>query len=102
SSTTRPDGARILVPAVTLDLLWDRLGRPPFSLVADIEGTEAILLERESECLAHCQSLIIELHATWDAAGSPLSVNQLADGIRGRHGLRQLARRGNVFAFARS
>lgn len=51
------------VPAVTLSMLVERLGDPAaYSLVADVEGAEYVLFEREGEALSRAAVVIVEIH----------------------------------------
>ncbi|MCV0397600.1 MAG: FkbM family methyltransferase [Rhizobiaceae bacterium] len=51
------------MPAVTLADLLERIGDPPsFTLIADIEGAELALFEREAEALSRCGLAIVEIH----------------------------------------
>jgi FkbM family methyltransferase len=53
----------IVVPAVTLEQLWQQLGSPvPYSLVCDIEGAEEELILQEAGMIGKAQMLIMELH----------------------------------------
>ena len=56
-------GRVVAVPAVTLKDLHQRIGSPSaFSLVADIEGAEFALFEKDAETLAKAALAIVELH----------------------------------------
>lgn len=53
------------VPATTLAALHDKLHRPDgFSLVCDIEGGEADMIEHDSATIAQAGVIIMELHPT--------------------------------------
>jgi FkbM family methyltransferase len=57
------DAASVRVPALTLAELHRRTGICDGSLVADIEGAEVGLIERESELLHQCvRTIILEVH----------------------------------------
>ncbi len=94
-------GAGIEVPGRTLaDLLGEHLPGAPFSLVCDIEGAEAALVETGSTALDHCQQAVMELHDTViDGVATPWAA--LADAISARSGLRVAQRHGPVVVFER-
>jgi len=54
----------IRVPVSTLDLEWDRLGRPDVSLIKiDVEGAEGLVLDGGAELFRTCRpAVIIEWH----------------------------------------
>ena len=51
------------VDTTTLAELWQRMGAPEgFSLVADIEGAEVAMVEKDADTLAHAGTILMELH----------------------------------------
>ena len=51
---------KVSVEVTTLDHEWDKLGRPPVSVLKiDVEGAEAAVLRGASSCLAECRPHIL-------------------------------------------
>ena len=62
-SLCRPSEVRTLVPATSLQRVAEGAGFDTFSLICDIEGAEAQLIEREIEFLkSHAAWILIEMH----------------------------------------
>jgi FkbM family methyltransferase len=55
-------GQVAVVPGTTLTKLCQRLNGSPYQLVADIEGAEADILDRDVSALQCCERMIMELH----------------------------------------
>lgn len=62
SHVTENGGRVAVVPGTTLSKLHERLDRSPYQLVADIEGSEADILDRDAAALQTCETMIMELH----------------------------------------
>lgn len=90
----------ILVPVVTLSQILREHGVSDYTLVSDIEGSEAGLLQQEGEALARCQQVIIELHTT-TRAGQQVTVDKLYRALQDRHGFKLRDHSGLVFVFER-
>lgn len=94
------DGALREVPAVTMATLLERLGRPQaFALVADIEGAELALFEREPEALAACRLAIVEIHPKAFARSGRSEAEFLS--LAAQAGLVAIDRSADVVALAR-
>jgi FkbM family methyltransferase len=95
-------GAQALtrVPAVTLSGILSEHHIESYTLVADIEGAEAALLEHEETALARCRQLIIELHAT-TFGGHAVAPEALDDELRRRHGFKLRDFRATVGVYER-
>lgn len=77
----RPGQASFTVPATTLSKLHAMAGGGRFSLVCDIEGAEADLVQGDTEALRHCDRIIMEVHPGYlEERGSSLDtlLGQLA------------------------
>lgn len=72
-----------------------------FCLVADIEGAEVHMLEHDAAALESCQQILIELHATEDGRGYPVTISDLKERITAL-GFVIEAGSGPVLAFRRS
>lgn len=88
------------VPATTLAELLRERGITRFALVADIEGAEAAIIDKDADALLRCEQILIELHAT-RFEGRDLGVEDLVRGIEA-HGFTLRARHGPVCVFERS
>jgi FkbM family methyltransferase len=60
----RPGAQAVAVQSITLGQLVGDHDLGEYSLIADIEGAEAGLLEHDAEALLGCRCMIIELHST--------------------------------------
>jgi FkbM family methyltransferase len=98
-SSTPDEEHGISVQRTTLADLIRSHGLGKYSLVADIEGAEARLLECERPALANCQQLIIELHQT-KVQNRAVTIDELICTIVDA-GFVVAARDGNVFVFDR-
>ena len=87
------------VPATTLAELLHERGITRYVLVADIEGAEAAIIERDAEALLGCEQILIELHST-HFRGRDLGVEDLVRGIEAR-GFTLRTRHGSVCIFER-
>ena len=94
------EGEGIAVPAITLAEILSEHEIADYALVADIEGSEAGLVEREGEALARCQQVIIELHET-TRRGQRVTVEDLCRALQDEHGFEMRDRRGLVYVFER-
>lgn len=88
----------ISVPAISLSEIIQGHHIDDYTLVSDIEGSEAGLLEMDGAALIHCRQMIIELHHT-ARHGRILRAEELATMLSERHGFRQIDRRGMVYVF---
>lgn len=86
----------VTVPATTLGRVVAGNGLDRYSLVCDIEGAEADVLQAEGEVLARCDSAVLELHPS-----PTTSVDDLVTLLTDVHGFAVVARRGPVVAVAR-
>lgn len=66
-----------VVRTASLGELCERYRITDFTLVADIEGAEAEILQHEQQTLERCQQILIELHDTRDDAGRVVSISEL-------------------------
>ena len=90
----------ILVPVITLSQILAEHGVDDYTLVSDIEGSEAGLLQQEGEALLRCQQVIIELHTT-TRAGRRVTADKLCSILQDQHGFRLRDHSGLVFVFER-
>jgi FkbM family methyltransferase len=88
----------IFVPVISLTEIIRQYAVGDYTLVSDIEGSEAGLLATDAAALTQCRQMIIELHHTvrherivW--------AEELAAELREQHGFRQIDRRGMVYVF---
>jgi FkbM family methyltransferase len=91
----------IFVPTISLSEIIREHGVGEYALVSDIEGSEAGLLEMDSEALIHCRQMIIELHHTVRHERI-VRTEELAAELRAKHGFQQIDRRGCVYVFEKS
>jgi FkbM family methyltransferase len=89
------------VPATTLTQLLSDHGINSCSIVSDIEGAEAGLLMSDSQALAGCQLLIIELHES-EVKGRRVSIADLVRILTVDLEFNQIDQRHNVYVFVRS
>ena len=75
-------------------------GLTRFALVADIEGGEAAIIDKDEPALRNCEQIVIELHAT-QLDGRDVSIDDLVRNIEAR-GLALTARHGPVCVFERT
>lgn len=87
------------VPASTLAELLRERDITRCALVADIEGAEAELIDKDADALLRCEQILIELHPT-HFEGRDLGVEDLIQGIEA-HGFALRARHGKVCVFER-
>lgn len=95
------DGAApqgVFVPTISLSKIIECYDVGDYTLVSDIEGSEAGLLEMDGAALVHCRQMIIELHHTVRRDRIILAEGLAAE-LRNRHGFRQIDRRGWVYVF---
>jgi FkbM family methyltransferase len=92
--------SRSWVPAITLLGLLDECGLDRYSLVADIEGAEAAIIERDSAALGRCDQIVIELHDA-SGGGCQATIDRLIEALTAQHGFELRARHGSVCAFER-
>lgn len=88
------------VPASTLLALLDECGLDRYSLVADIEGAEIAIIERDSAALGRCDQIVIELHDA-SGGGCKATIERLIEALTARHGFELRARHGTVCVFER-
>jgi FkbM family methyltransferase len=88
----------IIVPVISLSEIIRRYAVDDYTLVSDIEGSEAGLLEMDEAALTRCRQLIIELHHTVRHERI-VRAEELAAELRDKHGFRQIDRRGMVYVF---
>ncbi len=88
----------ILVATISLSAINRRYTIEDYTLVSDIEGSEAGLLEMDAAALTHCRQMIIELHHTM-RHGRIVRVEELAAQLRTQYGFRQIDKRGMVYVF---
>lgn len=88
----------IFVPVISLSEIIRCYAVDDYTLVADIEGSEAGLLEMDDAALASCRQMIIELHHTVRHERI-VRAEELAAELRAKHGFRQIDRRGMVYVF---
>lgn len=88
----------IFVPVISLSEIVRRYALNEYTLVSDIEGSEAGLLDMDAAVLAHCRQMIIELHHTVRQERI-IRAEELAAELRAKHGFRQIDRRGMVYVF---
>ncbi len=88
----------ICVPTISLSDIIRRYAVGEYTLVSDIEGSEAGLLEMDAVALTHCRQMIIELHHT-ARRGRIVMADELAAELRTQHGFRQIDWRGMVYVF---
>jgi FkbM family methyltransferase len=90
----------IQVQTVTLESIIADHNIQRYSLVCDIEGAEAGFIMNGSDTLRLCQQLIIEFHRTpWH--GVIMSVEELAQHLRNKHGFSTVDQYGPVYVFQR-
>ncbi|MDP1921622.1 MAG: FkbM family methyltransferase [Myxococcales bacterium] len=95
------DARAVKVPQLGLSkLLSAHALTGPFALVSDIEGSELGVFENETEALARCQQLIIELHDV-RSGERQFSAEQICQLAKDRHGFRIRDRHGPVVVFER-
>ncbi len=95
----RPTSRVVQVPRLTVSQLVEEHGLDRYSLVADIEGAEAGILDQDAESLAGCELMIIELHSTtYD--GGRIERTELASHIE-RLGFRMLEEQRRTAVYAR-
>jgi FkbM family methyltransferase len=100
-ATTSTKGSPFAVDAITLATVLSRGGiEGPFTLVCDIEGAEADLIQRERATLERCKQIIIECHPTL-VNGVAVGPDQLGALLVRTHGFALRARCGPVYAFER-
>lgn len=87
------------VSRTTLRRLLEGRGSGPWTLVSDVEGAEAGLLEEDVDSLRRFTCIIIELHQT-ERGGRTVTVEEMMGRIE-RAGFRLAGRRGGVCAFVR-
>lgn len=93
-------GRVVAVPAVTLKDLHERIGSPSeFALVADIEGAEFALFEKDAETLAKAALAIVELHPK-EYAKAGRSEGEMA-GLIAKAGFRTAERQADVVLLRR-
>lgn len=91
-----PGPGIVEVPAFSLgDLLTEHGVDGDFSLIADIEGAEATLLEHEGAALARCRQAIFELHDT-TLHGAPITWAGLLERFEADAGFSVAAQHGPV------
>ncbi len=88
------------VSAVTLDGLVERFALDDYTLVSDVEGSEAAFIIPEDALSTRCRQMIIELHDT-AFAGRKVTSAELRQRLVGGHGFRVVAERGPVLALER-
>ena len=88
----------IFVPVISLSEIIRSQHIGEYTLVSDIEGSEAGLLEMDGAALATCRQMIIELHHTV-RRDRIIRAEELATALREKHGFRQIDRRGQVYVF---
>jgi len=99
-ATAGPGTEAVEVPATTLSEILRAQGLTRFALVADIEGGEAAIIEKDEPALRNCDQIVIELHAT-QLDGRDISIEDLVHNIEAR-GLALTARHGPVCLFERT
>jgi FkbM family methyltransferase len=92
---TRQDDVGVDVPALTLSGILDRQNVDRFALMADIEGAERDIIERDAAALSRCDRMVIELHETPNATVMDLWRRLIELGFR------VLESRGPVLALTR-
>lgn len=91
----------VRVPARTLSQVLEGAGIDGrYSLIADIEGAEVDLIEKDRAALSRCDLLVIELHPA-EFAKSGRSLEEVVGAIE-RLGLIERRRVADVFAFERA
>jgi len=95
-----PGAEAVEVPASTLAELLRERDITRYALVADIEGAEAALIDKDADALLRCEQILIELHPT-RFEDRDLGVEDLLHGIEA-HGFALRARHGNVCFFERT
>lgn len=90
--------ASIFVPALSLSGILQRYQIGEYTLVSDIEGSEAGLIESDGAALVNCRQVIIELHHTW-RGNRLISPEELRLKLQARHGFKRIDRRGSVYVF---
>ncbi len=91
-------GAFMLVPVISLSKIIKRHNIGEYTLVSDIEGSEAGLLEMDGAGLAHCCQMIIELHHTVRRDRIILA-EELATELQAKYNFKQIDRHGSVYVF---
>lgn len=89
-----------LVLAVTLSGLLESHGISDYVLVSDIEGAEIGLFHHDRQALAHCRTMIIELHET-TYNGEKYTVQDLIDLLVKSTGMVMHDHYGQVYVFTR-
>ena len=88
------------VPVLSLSEVLIRQGVDRFSLVSDIEGAEAEILNHDSGSLAKCDFMVIELHDT-ESEGHCIRIQEMLSSLK-KLGFRELDSDGAaVFVLAR-
>lgn len=98
SSAGRAGSNEATQPVYDLSTLSEYCGRPPTTLVVDIEGSERIICSQQPEFPQSLRNLLIELHP--DMYG-PDTKEEIIRRLE-EDGFRKLANQGNVFLFTRS
>ncbi|TCJ30221.1 FkbM family methyltransferase [Nocardioides jejuensis] len=93
------EGPGFVAPVVRLGDLLREQGVGDYTLLMDIEGAEAGLLERDSAALEWCRQMIVEFHDT-TFAGRAWSRAELAARVDDL-GFRRVAEYGSVVVYAR-
>ncbi len=92
------DGAasrHVSVPALALSEILRQHDIDEYTLVSDIEGSEAGLLDLDGAALYGCRQMIIELHHTV-RRGRVILMEELLDDLCVQHGFKLIERRGSV------
>ena len=88
----------IFVPVISLSEIIQQHEVDEYTLISDIEGSEAGLLEMDDAALTHCRQMIIELHHTVRHERI-IRAEELAAELREKHGFQQIDRQGMVYVF---
>lgn len=97
--SAQPGTEPMEVPATTLSEILREHGLKRYALVADIEGGEAAIIEKDEAAFRSCDQILIELHAT-RLDGRDVGIEDLVRNIEAR-GLSLTARHGPVCVFER-
>jgi len=99
SSTVGPNADEVVVQEIVLSDLLERNSYNEYQLVSDIEGAEYGILNDDSNALANCSRIVIELHEC-EIDGELISIDELRRMIESK-GFKLLKNQGQVFAFSK-
>lgn len=91
----------VIVKAITLAEIVSKYELNDYTLICDIEGAEAALLDNDFEGLKKCSEIFMELHES-NVNGSLITIEKLKHKIVQNHNFRLVDQHGPVVYFKRS